>query len=293
MILTLKNELLTARISSHGAELQSITNNATGQEYLWDGDPRFWKRRSPVLFPIVGSLWEGKYRMDGKEYALSQHGFARDCEFDVIEDAPDDEAWFVLGWNEETLKLYPRKFRLEIGYKLVDERITVMWRTINNDSKEMPFQIGAHPAFLYPDFNATDAVHAYFLFDNDNIQSQALAEKGCVGDETFKVELDREGMLPITSHTFTNDAYILADRQVRRVSMLDKSRRPYLSVLFSAPLVGLWSPKPDAPFVCIEPWYGRCDCRGFNGPFEQREHVNRLQPGSAFNASYMIIIENL
>ncbi|MCM1451005.1 MAG: aldose 1-epimerase family protein [Clostridium sp.] len=293
MMVTLKNNLLTVVISAHGAELQSIKNNVTGHEYLWQGDPRFWGRRSPVLFPIVGSLWEKRYRMDGKEYTLGQHGFARDCEFSIMDDVPADEAWFALEWNDETLKLYPRKFRLEIGYRLVDERITVMWTVQNLDSRDMAFQIGAHPAFYYPDFSPSDPVHAYLLFDNSTIESQVLAEKGCVGDETKKVLLNHEGMLPVTSDTFTHDALILADEQVHRVSMLDKAKSPYLSMIFRAPLVGLWSPKPDAPFMCIEPWYGRCDRRGYEGPFDQRDYVNLLSPRRSFNASYLIIIENL
>lgn len=293
MTTTLKNNLLTVQISTHGAELQNIRNNLTGHEYLWQGDPRFWGRRSPVLFPIVGSVWEGKYRMDGKEYAMGQHGFARDCEFRPVDGTADDEAWFALDWSDDTLKRYPRKFKLEIGYRLVDERITVMWRVSNCDDKEMAFQIGAHPAFMYPDFSPADAIHAYLLMDSGSLKSQVLKGKGCVGDGTIDVGLDSEGMLAVTSDTFTHDALILADSQVHRVSMLDKNRAPYLSMLFSAPLVGLWSPKPDAPFVCIEPWYGRCDRYGFDGPFEKREHINLLSPGTQFSVSYLIIIENL
>ncbi|MCM1450544.1 MAG: aldose 1-epimerase family protein [Clostridiales bacterium] len=293
MIITLKNDLLTVKIESLGAELQSIKNNISGQEYLWHGDSRFWGRRSPVLFPIVGSVWEGRYRMDGREYTLGQHGFARDCEFTVMDNVPDDEAWFELVYDDESLALYPRRFGLQIGYRLQGERLTVLWRVSNRDDKAMTFQIGAHPAFNYPDFSPSDSLHAYFLFDNDNLQSEILAEKGCVGEGTFKVELDEMGLLSITAETFKCDTIVLADSQVHRVSMLDKHRQPYLSVLFDAPLVGLWSPAPDAPFVCIEPWYGRCDRAGFEGSFEEREHVNTIEAGSSFNASYMIIFENL
>lgn len=115
---TLTNDLLTVEIDSHGAELQSIKSNRTGHQYLWQGDKKFWGRRSPVLFPIVGSLWEGKFRMDGREWTMSQHGFARDCEFAPMENAPADEVWFTLESNEETLAKYPRRFSLSIGYRL-------------------------------------------------------------------------------------------------------------------------------------------------------------------------------
>ena len=290
---TLKNDLLTVEIDSFGAELQSITNNTTHYNYLWHGDKTYWGRRSPVLFPLVGSVWGGKYRMDGKEYNLGQHGFARDREFEVIEDCPDDEAWFRLESDDSTLELYPRRFRLEIGYRLQGERLTVMWRVTNVDDRPMPFHIGAHPAFNYPDFNPSDAVHAYVLFDNRRINTQRIAEKGCVGESELEVGLDSEHMLPLTGETFGHNALILAWRQVRRVSLLDKARRPYLSLFFDAPLVGLWSPSPSAPFMCVEPWWGRCDRVGFEGDFSEREYTNIIAPGETFDAQYMMIFEDI
>lgn len=290
---TLKNDLLTVEIDSFGAELQSITSNTTHYSYLWHGDKTYWGRRSPVLFPLVGSVWNGKYHMDGKEFTLGQHGFARDREFTVVEDCPEDEAWFCLEADDRTLELYPRRFRLEIGYRLQGERITVMWRVSNLDDKPMAFHIGAHPAFNYPEFNAADPVHAYVLFDRQEIATQRIAEKGCVGDGEFAVSLDCEHMLPLTGETFEHNALILADSQVRRVSLLDKARRPYLSLLFNAPLVGLWAPSPSAPFMCVEPWWGRCDRAGFEGDFSEREYTNIIAPGETFRAQYMIIIEDV
>lgn len=290
---TLKNDILTVEIASHGAELQSITDNKTGHQYLWQGDKAFWGRRSPVLFPIVGAVWDGKYLMDGVEYPLGQHGFARDCEFEVVADGPSDEAWFILKADERTLKLYPRLFSLKIGYRLEGERLTVMWEVENTGDREMAFQIGAHPAFNYPGFDEADGVHGYFMFDRRALTRQTITEKGCVGDGETGIFLDEDGMLPLTSETFEKDALIFAGNQVRRVSLLDKNRVPYLSLLFDAPLVGLWSPSASAPFVCIEPWWGRCDSVGFSGDFTTREYVNTLAPAQTFKASYTIIFENL
>lgn len=289
----LSNNLLKVTVDTHGAEIQSITDLRTGHEYMWNGDSQFWRRRSPVLFPIVGSVWEGRYRMDGKEYELGQHGFARDREFLPLETDSDDELWFRLEADEESLKLYPRRFRLEIGYRLTGERVEVMWRVTNLDDRTMHFQIGAHPAFMYPDFNASDPVHAYLLFDGKELTSELLSEKGCIGSDTLRIERDEDGMLPVTSSTFDINTIILAGRQVRRVSLLSKERTPYLSVLFDAPLVGIWSAAPDCPFICIEPWWGRCDRVGFTGEFADREHVNTLSPSETFNASYTIIFENI
>ncbi len=294
MKITLTNDVLAVVIDTHGAELQSIDNIRTGRHYLWHGDKAYWGRRSPVLFPIVGSLWDGTFRMDGKEYGLGQHGFARDMEFAVMENVPENEAWFVLESNDETMMKYPRNFRLEIGYSLIGERVTVMWRVVNNDALRMSFQIGAHPAFNYPDFSSADPIHAYFTTDGGKIlYSQIIAEKGCIGDETMEVKADSDGLVPVTGATYSRGALIFADNQVHRVSMLSKDKRPYVTLMFSAPLVGLWSPSGQAPFMCIEPWWGRADKVGYEGEFAERQYVNHLEPGETFEASYMMIFDEV
>jgi len=293
MQITLTNNLLAVKIDSHGAELQSIVNSKTGHEYLWQGDKAFWGRRSPVLFPVVGAVWNGEYMMDGSRYAIGQHGFARDCEFEVMPGGSDNEAWFVLVASEDTLSAYPRRFRLEIGYALNGERLSVMWRVKNEDYKEMCFQIGAHPAFNYPEFDASDSVHGYFGFNNCGLRAQVIESKGCVGNREVALPLDGDGFLPVTADTFADDALILAGNQVGRASLLDKNRRPYVTLLFQSPLVGLWSPSPLAPFVCIEPWWGRCDRVGFAGEFSTREYVNVLAPGQEFRASYLVLFDDL
>lgn len=289
----LKNHLLKVVIDSHGAELHSIVDLKTSHEFLYQGNTRFWARRSPVLFPLVGSAWNGIFRMDGKEFALGQHGFARDCDFIVMENTPEDEAWFALDWNEDTYSLYPRKFRLEIGYKLYETRLTVMWKVRNLDDKVMDFHIGAHPAFNYPDFDALDPLHGYLVFDREDLTTKLLKEKGCLSTAVQPVVVDEEAMLPIVATTFDIDTIILADQNVSRVSLLDKERRPYLSVLFHSPVVGIWSPSPEAPFVCIEPWWGCADYADFNGDFTEKKYVNSIAPGETFNASYMVIFERL
>lgn len=292
---TLSNTLLTLTIDSAGAEVHSLKNNRTGHEYIWTADKRFWGRHSPILFPLVGQVCEGKYRMDGHEYQLGQHGFARDCEFTPVEDCPENEAWFILESSSDTLKLYPRRFRLEIGYRLDDVRVTVMWRVTNLDDRDMSFHIGAHPAFNYPEFNTSDAIHGFLMTDRqNNLTTQRLGDKGCIlpGEDT--IILDSHFMLPLTADTFAiHKTIILANNQIRRVSMLDKNRSPYLTMLFNAPVTGLWSPSPDAPFVCIEPWWGRCDSENFSDDFARREYTNTLKPGAEFNAEYMIIIDNI
>ena len=146
----------------HGAELCSIVAN--GKEYLWQADPAFWKRHSPVLFPIVGSVWENEYRNEGIPYTLTQHGFARDMEFTLISEK-EDEVRYRLVSNEETLHKYPFPFCLEIGYRIQGKKIEVMWEVKNTGDKEMYFQIGAHPAFYWPEFDASNSERGFFRFD--------------------------------------------------------------------------------------------------------------------------------
>ena len=290
----LENDYLKIAVDSLGAELSSIMKKDENREMLWQGDGRFWGRKSPVLFPLVGKYRGGKTTYEGREYALGQHGFARDMEFAVMENVPENEAWFVLEANDETMMKYPRKFRLEIGYSLIGERVTVMWRVINEDTREMSSQIGAHPAFNYPDFSPSDPIHAYFTTDGGKIlYSQIIAEKGCIGDETMEVKADSDGLVPVTGATYSRGALIFADNQVHRVSMLSKDKRPYVTLMFSAPLVGLWSPSGQAPFMCIEPWWGRADKVGYEGEFSERQYVNQLDPGETFEASYMMIFDEV
>lgn len=288
---TVSNQELTIRVSEHGAELRSIVANATGKEYLWQADPAFWKRHSPVLFPIVGSVWKAEYRNEGTVYPLSQHGFARDMDFTLIDEA-ENELRFALESTPDTLRAYPFPFLLEIGYRLEGNKVEVLWRVKNTGDQTMHFQIGAHPAFLYPNYEVDQPDRGYFAFDvKKDLVYRALVEKGCVGDVVRPVPLDVDGLLPLNIHTFDIDTFILEDSQIKRVDLLDVEKRPYLSLTFTAPVVGLWSPPTrNAPFVCIEPWYGRCDRVDYTGEYKDRDWVWHLEPGEVFDASYTIEI---
>lgn len=288
---TLKNDVLTVEVSEHGAELHSIRKGAT--EYLWQADPKFWARHSPVLFPIVGSVWDKLYRVDGKVYELGQHGFARDMDFVKVE-GNDTEVFYRLESDEETLKKYPWPFRLEIGYKLKDNAIEVIWRVYNPGAEEMYFQIGAHPAFYYPDYDPETDERGYFSFDrSEGLECIRIMEKGCVDAVTkYPLEIPQDGLLPLRKDTFdVIDTIMLQDSQIGSVTLYRNDGTPWLSLKFTAPVVGLWSPPTkNAPFICIEPWYGRCDRAGYTGDYRQKDWVNRLEPGKEFEGIYTIEI---
>lgn len=295
---TLKNDVLTVQVSNFGAELQSIVKD--GYEYLWQGDPAFWGRRSPVLFPIVGSVWEKKYRVDGKEYEMGQHGFARDMSFELVSSS-DSEVWYRLESNVDTLAKYPWPFVLEIGYRLSGNELKVLWKVTNPGTEILPFQIGAHPAFNYPDYDSEKTERGYFVFDASaekgcpsQLECIRIREKGCVDAEVMHpLVLEEGGVLPLDRNTFdVIDTIMLQDSQISEVALLRPGKTPYLTVCFDAPVVGLWSPPcKNAPFICIEPWFGRCDRAGFTGDFREKDWINSLAPGSTFEASYTIIIE--
>lgn len=210
----LTNGILTVNVKEHGAELSSIIKNGT--EYLWQADPAFWGRHSPVLFPIVGSVWEAKYRVDGKEYALGQHGFARDMDFELVS-RTDAEARFRLVSNQDTLKKYPWPFVLEIAYRLHGDSIDVIWEVSNPGSEDMYFQIGAHPAFYYPDYDPQASPRGFLSFDrSEGLQCIRIKEKGCVDADTlYPLEVGENGLLELSRETFDEiDTIMLQDSQV-------------------------------------------------------------------------------
>ena len=287
----LKNDVLTIEVSGHGAELSSIRKGET--EYLWQADPKFWGRHSPVLFPIVGSVWEGRYRVGENEFTLGQHGFARDMDFILVWQT-ETELRYRLESTEDTLAKYPWPFCLEIGYRLHDNKIDVIWEVSNPGVEDMYFQIGAHPAFNYPDYDLEKKERGYFSFDRtEGLECIRIVGKGCVDAVTkYSMDLDENGRYPLASDTFdVIDTLMLQDSQIKRVTLHRVDGSPWLSLDFTAPVVGLWSPPTkNAPFICIEPWYGRCDRAGYEGDYRDKDWINRLGAGERFSSVYTVEI---
>lgn len=276
----LDNGIISIQIVSRGAELKSAVKN--GFEYMWCADEKYWARTSPVLFPVVGSLKDKSYKLDGKVYPMSQHGFARDCDFKLIE-STKTSASYLLESNDETLEKYPFHFNLVIKYVLTGSKIKVEWTVENKNDKLMSFSIGAHPAF-----NLKSGEN-YFKFDTDNDISYNLIDETGLYDKDRVHTLKNSGYVKITNEMFDNDALIIENNQAKSVFICDSDKKPYLNVKFDTQLFGLWSPaKKNAPFVCIEPWYGRCDRNDFVGELSEREYIINLNAYETFNASYEI-----
>lgn len=290
---SLKNSQISISVDSLGAELKSLKKISTNTEYMWDANPEYWKRTSPVLFPVVGSLNKGVYRHGGKEYPMPQHGFARDMEFDLVQNT-EDGLRFLLKSSEEMRAKYPFDFALEIGYrfdKKDESRLIVSWKVVNLDSSDMYFSIGGHPAFMCPLGGDGAQTEYKLLFDaEDKMTSATIGAGGTLSTHTKEYVL-KGGMMDITADLFDGDALIIENNQAHTVSLCDREGQPYLTVSFDAPLFGLWSPpRKNAPFICIEPWYGRCDRETFEGDLSEREWGNALAPSEEFYAEYTIAI---
>ena len=275
-------------VSHKGAELQNITAN--GRECLWQGDPKFWGRRAPILFPIVGKLADDNLRVNGHEYTMKQHGFARDTEF------VEQDGKYVL--TENGRDDYPYAYELAVKYLVDGNTLTCNWQVTNRGDDTMYFQIGAHPAFLLPDFDANDVLHGFIRFyDKKGNTISPLVHHYLNGGlrcayETPLALNNGEGLLALNDKTFENDALLIEGGQVASAALLDKNGHEVLRVSCpQADAFGIWAPnKPGCPFVCIEPWCGIADNAEFKGDISERDCIHSLEPGKSFEFRYSITL---
>lgn len=288
----LENDKMQVEIESIGAEIKSAKRKSDNREYMWYADKKYWGRTAPILFPFVGGVKNKEYRYGGKTYPMGQHGFARDMDF-TLKNRTEDTIWFYTTSTEETLENYPFSFCLHVGYALTENEVKVMWKVENTDSKEMYFSIGAHPAFLCPINGEADKIGYGMKFGGktNEIHHHGNTPDGMavMEDEILPLE---NGCVRFTPGFFDKCTYMVEGAQTDEVSLLDKEGNAYVTMFFDMPLFAVWSPEgKDAPFVCIEPWYGRCDAADFSGTLEEREYENALAEGGTFTADYRIRFE--
>lgn len=288
MLLT--NPRLSIEISTRGAEMLSLTKG--NRQYLWTGDPMFWNRHAPILFPAVGKPFNNEIHVDGKAYPMKQHGFARDSEFSVLTPTNDNELRLKMQENELS-KAYPYKLGLEVCYQLNGNTVKVIWTVENLDEKKAYFQIGAHPGFLLPDYDPEKMVNGYVCFFDKEGKLVAPAITSALDDgnrvpRTSKVLLLKE--TPLMPHTFIHDAHILEEGQVAAVELWDLHGEPVLRVSCpQAEAFGIWAPhKEGCPFVCLEPWCGICDSKDFTDDISTRQYIHGLAPGETYTFTYTI-----
>ncbi|WKN42221.1 aldose 1-epimerase family protein [Tunicatimonas pelagia] len=283
----LENDHLIATFTTEGAELTSVQSKASKQEYIWQADPAVWARHAPVLFPIVGRLKDDQYQWNNDTYSMSQHGFARDHNFSVI-DQSNAEITFGLTASPETQKMYPFNFVFDIRYTLQENELTVAYRVANQGQDEMLFSIGAHPAFYCPTQRDQKLEEYHLQFEKPETLNRHLLQGGLRNGKTEPL-LNNEDVLPLHRQLFESDAIIfkgIASSWVRIVRQSDG--QPLVTVTFAGfPYLGVWQ-KVGSDFYCIEPWYGLADKKEGQVDFSEKEGVMKLSPEEQFTADYQI-----
>lgn len=279
---TISNSSLKASIKHAGAELFSIKDHQN-KEYIWEGNPSFWGKHSPVLFPIVGTLKNNTYTVNNKEYQLPRHGFARDMEFELI-DQTENSAVFSLQSNNETLQKYPFEFELQLLYTLEEKELIIGYKVINKGNTKIPFSIGAHPAIALP--------HAFekysFQFEKEEVLKYNLLENDLISDKTKVLETTAH-IVPLKYKLFENDALVFKTLESNSLTILEDNK-PYVKVNFEDfPSLGIWT-KEQAPFVCIEPWFGYSDTAENSGDLFQKEGILVLDANQTFHSKFSIQI---
>lgn len=289
-IIEISSEFITAKISTHGAELKSLFDTDTSTEYIWQSDSKWWKRSAPILFPIVGKLLDDKYRLGNKFYSMSKHGFARDMEFQVVR-AERDVAHFKLEYTEETLKSFPFKFVLEVRFRVYGPKLFVEYEVKNVDRRDMLFSIGSHPAFNIPLAQGEKYEDYYIEFEEEEYGGAYYLEKDLVNFHTLPDRKMFKGKkIPLVSRLFQNDALIFKDIVSSKVSLKNISNSKSVVLEFeNCPYLGLWSPD-GAPFVCIEPWCGVSDGVDSKNDFFEKEGLITLESGKRFQTNYSLFI---
>ncbi|MCG3666281.1 aldose 1-epimerase family protein [Aliarcobacter butzleri] len=276
----IKNSFIKAQIKSFGAELNSLKKCDENFEYIWQADSKYWARHSPVLFPIVGRLKEDSYFYKNKKYSLSQHGFARDKEFEIVQ----NEANFIefrLKSDEKSLEFYPFFFELNICYKLDKNSLIVSYKVKNKSDEKMYFSIGAHPAF-------NTQVCDFLEFENiKTTKRYFLDEKGLIyKNEDLNLENSK---LCLDKDLFKDDALVFNDSNIKQITLKNIENKSRVKVKFdNFPYLGIWSKPNDAPFVCIEPWFGVADEENANQKIEDKKGILSLEKEEEFFCFYTI-----
>lgn len=286
----IKNQQITVKINPKGAELVSLFNNENQTEYMWSADPNFWGKTSPVLFPIVGTLKENRYRFEGQEYTLPRHGFARDREF-VVEKSEENSVTFLLISDENTLKVYPFKFEFRLIYSLQNNTLNITYSVKNIGENKMYFSVGGHPAFAVPLSENTTYDDYYLEFNKtENFKRWGLTLDGLIETQSFDFLMDTN-KLNFTKALFYDDAIVFKNLESTSVMLKsDKTNRQLKFDFEGFPYVGIWAAK-DANFVCIEPWCGIADAANHNQELTEKEGIIALDSSEIFERTWGVEVK--
>lgn len=286
----IKNDLCSAEISSFGAELRSLKSG--GREYLWQGDPTVWEQRSPLLFPFVGRLTDGKYRIRSREYPLTIHGFASNSQF-IAERHAENELTLTLCDSKETRKIYPFRFALRVHYVFKEQTLCVDYEVENRSGETMFFGIGGHPGFRVPLEDGLSFEDYMLDFDPAHLPVRVGHTEACfLNGQDKAFPLVQGHILPLAHDLFEQDAIVLKD--VARKVTLRSDRSPY-SVTMSypdMPYLGIWHrPHTEAPYVCIEPWTSLPSRQDVIEDFSVKSDLLHLAPGGVCRRGWTVTLQ--
>jgi galactose mutarotase-like enzyme len=278
---SISSDNLTAEIDPVGAQLSSLKSRAS-LDLLWNGDPNVWAGRAPLLFPIVGVLVGGTYRLGTNAYRLPRHGFARGKLFS-IDSASSSAAVFRLVADESSLQTYPFQFELRVRYELNGATLSVTTSIRNCGSTAMPASFGYHPGFRWPlPFGQARGSHFIEFESDEPAPARRIDPAGLLTPERHPTPIIQR-RLTLADSLFQDDVLIFDQINSRSV-LYGSNDGPRLKIGFpDAPYLGVWT-KPGAPFVCIEPWHGVTDPEGFSGDFKDKPGVFVLEGGGSFCA---------
>ncbi|UZD23425.1 aldose 1-epimerase family protein [Algoriphagus halophytocola] len=282
---------LVVEINPIGMEISSIRSKSTQREYLWQGDPTFWTGQAPVLFPIIGALKEGYTMISGKKYKIPKHGIVRNSTKPKLIESSEDSLRFRLSWDEKTLLEYPFQFQLDLIFSLSGKSLKVDHEISNLGEIPMPYSLGAHPAFNCP-LKAGEKYEEYRIeFPLAETDSTWMVNAdGLIGNEQKPLLKDSK-IIPLTKTLFDDDALIFKHLNSKKASLSHVEKGAIISVDFEDfTYLGIWA-KPNAPFVCIEPWLGIADSYDSDHDFEHKEGIRLLAPGENETKSYTISVE--
>lgn len=291
MLYEIRNEKLTAKIDSLGAQLVSLKSN-TGFEYIWAGDTKYWGGHAPVLFPIVGALRDGKAKIDGEWYEMGQHGFARRSEFSLAEQTESSVSLRLFS-DHDTKKMYPFEFALTVTYALTDSGIKTAFRVENSGTKTMPFAIGGHPGFNIPIDENSNFEDYTIKFEKAEQQScpAVVIGKGLIDPNETAFALNGESEIPLKHSLFYGDALIFENLNSNRIQIVNKETGHGIEMEFSDfPMLGIWSAANDGPYVCLEPWTGCATTTAESDVFEEKKGMTFLPAGSTAEFAFDVKI---
>lgn len=287
--IVIENEKIRAIINPLGAELVSLLKLDDNTEYIWDANPAFWGKTSPVLFPIVGGLKNETYFYEGNENKLPRHGFARTMNFE-IESQSQNSVVFLLKNNIETEKVYPFEFELRLIYSLKANKIELKYQITNPNTKILLFSIGGHPAFKCPIENELNYDDYYLEFNqNENLERWPLNAEGLVLDIPIEISKNTNKLI-LTKELFYEDALVFKHLKSDCVTLKSQNSPKQLKFEFkNFPYLGIWAAK-NADFVCIEPWCGIADSAETIQNLETKEGIVSLKSEGVFERSFSIEI---